>query len=459
MKNMTLGLAIVFSMSALPALADEPAFQFLREVKTSEHQQEELLAIMLDTDVFAATQDGLPDVRLVDGKGEVAPYLLRRVQATRSRKVHSTWTAGQLSARPLDDGGLEITAELREKDPQPTGLRLVSPLKNFEHRVRIYTSADGMKWEPAGDEAVIFDYSRYVDVRSDKISFPETDRRHFRIVIDDVTAEQESELLRLTRRLRGAEETERSERVTIDRRPFRIDRVDFVREEEQKQATGDEKVKYPVLKFQVEQDSENQQTIIFVDTKRQPLTSLKLATSDKNFIRRAVVEVEKVKGVKRTWRKIGEGAVSRIDFKNLKRENLSISFRESRQAQYRIVIDNRDNAPLEITGIEAEGNRYELVFLAAPDTGYQLFYGAADAESATYDTAAIQELLRRGFQPLQVELGVQQPSEGASRPAAFRWTQLLNNSWLLGSVITLLVIVLGWGLYHAVKRMDKLQSD
>jgi hypothetical protein len=145
-----------------------------------------------------------------------------------------------------------------------------------------------------------------------------------------------------------------------------------------------------------------------------------------------------------------------VDFKTLKRETLSISFPESRHSQFRIVIDDRDSPPLEVTGIKAEGNVYEVVYLAAPDVHYQLLYGSADAEPAKYDTAALQELLRERFRPTQAELGPQTTPQGGRVPPAFKWSKLVNNPLLLGAVITLLVVLLGWALYRAVKRMDNV---
>ena len=448
-----------------PVLADDAAFRFSRDVKPPPLKHEELLAITLDTEIFAATQDEFADVRLRDAEGKSVPFLLRKLQTTRARAARTTWPAREPAARPLDDGGLEITLQIDEDDkhPHPNGLSLVSPLKNFKQRVRVFTSADGTEWEPAGEETVIFDYSRYMDVRSDSVSFPETKRRHFRIVIDDVTLEQESELLALTRRLQGAQEAERTERVTVDRRPFRIERIDFWREEHEERGIRDETEQYPVAAHRVEEDREKHRTIIHVDMQRQPLTSLKLETPDRNFSRHAVVEVEKVQGVKKTWQKVGEGTLSRVDFKNLKREELAISFPESRQTQYRIVVDNRDSPPLAVSGIKAEGTIYEAVYLAAPDKHDspdrhdRIVYGAIDAERATYDTAAIQELLGKGFRPSRAELGPEGPS--AVGPAPFKWSKLLNNPLLLGGAVTVLVILLGWGLYGAVKRMDKLPGD
>jgi len=450
-------MSLVLVLWAHAGQASEPKFQFSRGIVTPSMSQEELLSVTLDTSVFGATQVLLPDVRLLDGQGGAVPYLLRKARTTRIGTVRNTWSAQQPDARPLKEGGLEITVELEKDDPQPNGLTLVSRLKNFEQRVHIFASRTGENWEPAGEEAVIFDYSRYMDVRKDSVRFRETPNRHIRIVIDDVTTEQESELLALTRQLRGAEETGREERVTIKRRPFRIERINFWREVERERSSGDKKSEYPVSEYRVEQDSENQQTLIMIDTSREPLTSLELQTPARNFSRRAAVEVEEKRGVNTSWRKIGENTLTRIDFKGLKQEKLTISFPESRQDSYRLVIDNRDSPPLEVKGIKASGNVYELLFLATPRTRYQLVYGSTEADPPRYDTAAIQQVLSKGFQPAQAELGAL--GHGTGQSPVFQWSDLLNNRGLLFGAIAVLVIVLAWGLFHAVKRFDNLPSE
>lgn len=440
---------------AREACGAEAAFQFSKEVRSPKLEQEELLAVALDSDVFAATQDTLADVRLSDAAGKPIPYLLRKAQTTIAGREKKTWPARRFSARPQDDG-LVITVELDKDDPHPNGLTIVSPLRNFEQRASVETSADAVEWTPVGEETVIFDYSRYLDVRNDSISFPETARRSFRIIIDDVTVEQRSELRAFARRLEGDQERERTELSAVERRPFRIDRIDFWREVEKQQVTGDEKAKYPATGHHVDHDAKNHRTIVQFDSRRQPLTTLKLKTADRNFSRHAAVEVKEVHGAARRWREIGSGTLSRIDFKSFRREHLTISFPQARQTQYRFVIDDRDSPPLAIEGIEAEGDVYELVYLAIPGERYHLIYGSLDAEAANYDTAAIQELLRSGFQPTRAELGSEGPSPGAGQPARIRPSELINNPLLLGTVILLLMVVLGWGLYRAMQRIDKL---
>lgn len=450
-------LALLGSTATLATVrAEEPPFQVSREVKTPPLEQEELLGVRLDADVFADVRDGLPDLRLYDDVGLPTPYVVRKAQATKTRTVRKTWTPQRLEAKPLGDDGLEITVKLDDRDPRPEGVRLVTALRDFEHRVRVFTSADGKNWESAADEALVFDYSRFVDVRNDDVSLPKTEQRHYRFVVDDATAEQESELLTLTRRLRGADETERTEKVTIDRRPFRIDRLEFRVDERQERAAGDEKIVYPISGFRVETDAKNRRTVVTIDVPRPPLTALRIETPDRNFSRRTVVEVKATRGVQTEWRSIGEGTLSRVDFKNLQRENSAIGFPESRHAQYRLVIDDRDSPPLQITGVAAEGNAYDLFFMAAPGQRYRLKYGSPDAPSASLDAAAVEEVLNKGFRPLAAELGEPHREPSVARATPWRWTELLNNRLLMGGVIVLLAAVLGWGLVRAVKRVENL---
>jgi len=452
----------VIALVAICAVAGaaEPTFRYTKQLDLPTLEQEELLAVTLDSDVYAATRGGLPDLRIRNDGDSDASFLLRKSTKVEPETARSYWAARTRSVRPLEDGGLEITLHLEPEDPQPQGLRIVTPLHNFEQRVRVFSSADGDNWQPIGDEGLIFDYSQYMDFGSDDISFPLSDRRDFRILIDDVTQEQESQLMNLTRELRGGEEVQRQERTTINRRPFRIDRVLFWRDVVRRQATGDRQVAYAVAGFQLENDPAAQQSIITVDSRRQPLTSFKLVTDSHNFSRHAQVEVERTQGVQHTWRSIGAANLSRLDFRNLRREELTIRFPESRETKYRIVIDNRGSQPLAVTSVEAEGNEYQMVFLApVPQQQYELAYGSETADPPDFDTAAISASLAAGYQPTIVDLGKQVDTPGAGEPPAFAMSQFVNNPLFLGGIAILLVAALAWGLYHAGHRLDSLSQD
>jgi hypothetical protein len=267
-------------------------------------------------------------------------------------------------------------------------------------------------------------------------------------------------MMELTRRLRNGEEKERAEKIEIERRPFRIDRVEFWSEATQDRWTGDRKASYPVTGFRVENKPDARETLLYFESRREPLTSFKLVSGSRNFSRHARVEVEEPQGVQKNWRTICDGTISRIDFHNLNREELTVSFPESRQGAYRIVIDNRDSAPLDVTGVEAEGNVYELVFMdAVPAKRYRLAYGNETVEPPSYDTAAIRAGLAADFRPTAASLGEQIQAAGGGQPGTFAFSRLVNDVRILCGVAAVMVAALGWGLYRAGRRLNDLPRD
>ena len=170
------------------------------------------------------------------------------------------------------------------------------------------------------------------------------------------------------------------------------------------------------------------------------------------------MQVEEKRGVRSSWRQIGQRTLTRINFKRLRSEELKVTFSENRREQYRMVIDNRDSPPLDVSGIQAAGNVYELVFFAVPKETYRLVYGNAEAEPAGYDTVAIQQALNEGFRPTRASLGEREPGVDVDR-RGLRLSDILSHTGFLITVVVLLVIVLGWGLYQAAGRIQEVPPD
>ena len=66
MKSKAFWMAFVMGSAVSPSFADKAEYQFSREIKSPPLKQEELLGIRVDPEIFAATRDGLPDVRILD---------------------------------------------------------------------------------------------------------------------------------------------------------------------------------------------------------------------------------------------------------------------------------------------------------------------------------------------------------------------------------------------------------
>lgn len=215
---------------------------------------------------------------------------------------------------------------------------------------------------------------------------------------------------------------------------------------------------YPIEQFQVNQEAGTGHTLIEIPMRRQPLTGFLVETPNRNFSRRARVQVPEGPGVRGDWETIGEATLSRIDFREVQREELEVTFPERRAARYRMIIENGDSPPLRVVGFRAKGPAYRLVFLAAPSADYRLFYGSESAERPEYDTAPLRTLLDRHYRPIEATLGSEErnPAFGSRSDGGIR--AVLSNPFVLGGLIALLLILLAWGLYRAGQRVDRVSE-
>jgi hypothetical protein len=430
-------------------------FKFSKPIEMPPIEAAEMIVVALDDEIYEATNDDFSDIRLLENGQTSAPFLIRSAGETRIDSQRQFLKIEKQTAKPLDDGGLEITLTLEKDQPQITGLRLVSSLRNFEHRVRVYASPDAAEWTPVAEDGLIFDYSRFIDVRNDSITFAAMPERSIRIVIDDVTAEQESRLLELTRSLRQGEEQGVTERYSVDRRPFRVDGVEVWSDIPRRVIDATKRVPVEVASVAVDHDKDQRVTTVSFETRRQPLTGVTLRTDSKNFNRPARLEIPPENATSTRWRTVASGILSSIDFKSLAKIELSLSFPESRHARYRLVIENGDNPPLDIRGVVAEASEKEMFFLAAPKSEWTVVYGNPQARMPGYDDVAIRRALSEGFESEPAKFGPQTRYVAATA-RTMAWEDWVNNRWILMGVISFLVVVLGWVLYRAAVRVDGL---
>jgi hypothetical protein len=454
---MTTRLAVVFCIGlSLTAHTDagEPPLRLSKQLDRGGATGEQILAVLLDSDIYAATRDAYPDLRIVDDQGAKVPYLLEPVTRRETTPVRQPCASKVVSLHVDEGKGLEIVVELDEKAPSANGATIRTPLADYERHVRVYGSRTGDNWVPLVSDGAIFDYSRFMDVRNRDVVIPDNDFRRFKVVVEHELDERESPLRDL---IRGRGEGKKDEQVEITqtlRRPFRIDGVDLWRTVETDRGSKAETFPYTTSDFRVEPESQKKATLVEIKSRREPLTGLSISTTSKNFSRPAKVFVPFQDGVRTDWVEVGHGTLSLIQIRGFRRALLRVDFPEQRQDRYRLVIDNADNPPLEITGISAEGTGHRLVFLGTEGRTYRVEYGSDTAQPPSYDTASVLGSLQKGFQPVTLKLG-QEVADPGYKPAG-GLSDLFNNRVFLTLAIIVMVLVLAWALFRAGQRIKDM---
>jgi len=452
-----LKIGLVLGLVAVASADDvETRLRVQKDVVRAESNGDEILAVPLDDAVYAGARDGFPDVRVLDDRGAEVPYRIETIGKSRTVVDHEACPSRIVSLNLREGEALEVVVELDEHAPAADGATIRTPLADFERRVRVYGERSG-EWAPLKDDGRIFDYARFMDVRSLDVTFTGEGVRRFRFVIEREQDERESPFRQLIReRVRGEKERE-TEVTSILRRSFRIDRIDLWRKVERPGAVEDEAFPYSATVLRVETDEKEKTTRIDVESDRQPLTGLRLRTSSRNFSRPARVLVPDDRTGRERWVEIGRGTLTRVVFRDFRHEETKIEFPERRSERYRLVIENADNPPLDVAGVEAEGRGRRLVFLADAGRSYRVAYGSDALDAPRYDVSTVLEAIDRAPRPTPAALGPERPNP-LYRPSADRPSRPDGAAFLWLAVV-LMVAVLSWALLRAGRRLKRLPTD
>lgn len=449
-------IAGLFLTQAITASTSEegPVYRFSRPVVWSDGGQQSLLAVTLDSAVYAAGAVDFRDLRLIDQHGIETPFLLQKIAGSKTEIRRLPVSSETKGLEKIDDEGIVITINLDKDVANADGLTVVTGQRDFEFNLQIHGSNDGENWEKLVNNSAIYDYSRYMKVGNRDIELPSNGYRQFKIVVAKASQTRTEEVLELTRTLHGDQELQRAEKTELHNEPLHIERIDFWRKQSETLPETEQRFDYPVTMAKVSQDAEHKTTLIDIDTQRQPLTGFILKTSTPSFSRPVEVQIPLQQGMETRMQTIGGATLEALHFQDIKREQTGVNFPEQRQAKYLIVIRNQDNPPLEIDSVTGNGPGYRLLFLPQAGQSYQLRYGSDKADAPRYDIAPIRELLRRGYQSTTAGLGPETAASTGEDGADF--SELLNSKWFLGAAIGLMVLVLGWSLYRVGKRVGDL---
>lgn len=434
-------------------------FQYTRQINVSGLEDDTFLAIAIDSDIYAATRSGLPDLRIVDSSGSEVPYQLQQ-QASHLTRSELRFYAGKVLSLKEQQSAIEVVVARPDDVPAAAGLRLSSPIRDFERQVRVDGSRDGVHWTRLVDGALIFDYSRFIDVQNFDIELPENEFQQFKLTVEGVTDERESPYRQLTRTFTGDDEQLRVEQTRVQQRSLRINKINFFYHVSKTYDREPAETDYPPESWDSTQNDEQKLTVLTVRTRREPITAFTFSTSGRNFSRKVTIEAPQTEGTTKNWAPLGQGVLSNFEFRGFRKEQLTVHFRESRESQYRILIHNEDNPPLEITDVQARGNVYRAIFLTQPTQTYRLLYGSKTAQTPSYETASVLAALPgEAPVPTTAILGAEEAMAGfrSQRPS---WpSRVANHPATFVVAVCLMVAVLGTGLFRASRRLNTMSDD
>ena len=455
-----LALGATLSFAQDPVGFDTSPYQYQREI-TGTPVGDRLLSLSFDADLYRHSGPDHRALRLVKEVGGTLTELPRLIVPVDppARPAGSQRITHRIdSFEENGDGSIDVIVELTGTKTPAAELEIATPLRDFEKSVTVSVSSDGATWTPLVNEALVFDYERFLDFRRTAIDLPATPARRFKVRLAGATDQQRSLVRELSRTVSDAAGVSVSESGTVETRQFRIDELRFFTAAdetvEKKNGKSDE---LTILEQTV--DADDNRTVILLDGGNLPLHELALDTEDRNFRREVLLQVPGVEA-EDAWRTIERGFVHSYHVGEFREARLSLVFAERRSDRYRLVIQNGDNPPLRLTRVTGKSRLEEMLFLASPGDRLFLFLGASSDAIAPprLDTAAILAAKQSGVTRAKLEPGPlrENPNYRKEAPADRR---LLESKGLLWSIISVVVAMMIWILYLTLKRIDEIEGE
>jgi len=444
---------------ALPCLAAAPGdFQWRQPIVREDPTREEVLAVRLGNDLYAATRDDLADIRVFDGDGAEVPYVLERAVRRRTRVESEVAPTEVLSLDDLADNVIEVVVRQTAPGPvPPTRLSVQTPLHDFDKRVTVWGSRDREGWTALCEDQPVFDYRRFMDVRRTDVDFGPGDYTFYKVSIRNVAEVAASPFVELSRETRDNRTVSEFSRTILQRRDFRIDRMTFWRSVRRDNAPEEQTVEYPVEGLTVMVNPAGQRSELLIRAARQPLCAVRILTGSRNFHRRVTVEAPSPEPGA-DWTPLGGGVISDLSFGAWTQSETEVPFGERRVGELRVFIHNGDSPPLSITGVQLIGKAHRLRFLAARNGVYRVCFGNGAAKLPRYDAGAVLARIPGAEPPRESALGEAVENPDWSRPR-LRLGRLLERRGLLAGALVVMVGVLAVGIWQAAGRINRLPEE
>ncbi|MFO7820521.1 MAG: DUF3999 family protein [Lentisphaeria bacterium] len=420
-------------------------YAYYRDITGAEVSRDQLMAVPLEGEVYDVANHGYTDVRVFEREtGREIPRLIRPRQETSETRVEKQHRAQIIDLIKQQNNRIQIIVKVPDNLSEIVGLRVATPLRNYERSI----SVSGAGGELLAADELLYDYSRFADVRQNKVYFAPGEYKSLTVTFKAVTDKQAARLMKLKETFTGGVSTGRTETKTIERRPFRIDAISVITRHVNRNTVSYVKKRYQPEKLETTLDKEGN-TVVDIHTLRQPLTALTVMTDQHNFSRPVILKAISENRAKAADRRLAAKKIYDLNYGDIRERDMSLKFKETRNRKMRLRIKNGEYQPLAVNEVQLTGNIYEVLFLARPGAQYSVYYGKSAAEPAELDPSALQRLLQKDIEPITASLA------GCFDNPAFKpeTSHFLNSNVLLMSVVVLMVLVLGGLLYGITKKV------
>jgi hypothetical protein len=451
--HLTIVLLTILGFVLCAEVKDCDHLRFIKIAKPeSVKSNADIIAINIDSEVFNQTDNLYAGIRLADELGKMVPFAIKILMAEKTVVSQKECYSKVISLKRHPNNSVEIILKKNEDGLIPDALNIQTPNRNFEKQLVVWGSNDQKSWQVLNKDAEIFDYSKIIGLSKTSVTLEKQNFKYYKVVISNFSEEKASPYKNFLKETRQGKEFSLVEKTAQRKEELKLDRIILLASVEEKKVSRNATKEYQTKTIKVLK--KEHKTNILVETYKQPLTSFHIETDSCNFSR--TVKVCSSNDLKK-WQVIADDkSFYAIKVKGYYKECKNINFPETRSKYYKIIIKNKDAAPIDSPKIKAFGNIYrcETLWSASLKT-VLLFYGGK-LSCPNYDVQEIMDKIKNPvFSVYKLETQEDNPNYN---PELKKEEKPVNYKILFIIFIGIMVVVLGWILAKNIGKIDEVKD-
>ncbi|MCP3967782.1 MAG: hypothetical protein GY750_00475 [Lentisphaerae bacterium] len=406
-------------------------------------------AAVFTSEMYKFLNDSYTNLRIYDSKGQQVPYVVRPVMKNALVTSSKTYIARIKSLSRLGDSKSII--ELVVSGPKQKNrevfivkrIMIDTPLKNFEKTITVFGSNDCKSWKTLVAEAKIYDYSSIVNLRNTVINIPASQWDFYKLKIVNFS---EVKAMPGFNRLIKKNSSTNNQSVATQSFYRRVDfKVSNITLEAQASVDRvDRRLTSWKPAFVDAQQKTGKSDVFEIYTSQEPLVAVKVKTNSVNFARYCKLEYVDESGKSHN---ISGKKIFSYDLPGIIQHDLTLRFNEQQHEHYRLMIENKDNLPLENISFKLESNNYQAVLLGkGVSMPLQLYFGGKNIPAPDYDVDDILAKVKSPeFTRLKLDAAISNTSFDQALGGSKKYRKLIMYG-AFGAVVLVLVVILALSL-------------
>ncbi len=388
------------------------------------------------------------DIRVLNSDGVELPYFLRRGDEQTGKLAEKT-VEGEISNLIVRNGRTEFVVDFGGGVLPHNKITIDTKSPNFTRMVTLYGSderlpLDDAKWGVIAENRYIYSYNDAkagVFASSKTITYQPTGFRYIKVVINrDKKQPTESVSVSSARATLKGVDNEKTILSSIQ------DNTNVVRSR----------------LLEIKQNIEKKSTEVYVDlgSAGVAVSGAVLKVEGTNFTRKVTVQGSLDMSSTTVWNTLGSGDLHKIDATLYQGSKLDLTFSPKRYRYIRVLVQNNDSKPLDITGIDLITRPDYIVFSnvggAKDKTFVDVYFGSQKVKTPTYDLSG--ELLygtTDKFHLFEVGKVEQNPFFNPALPVV-PWSE--QNKWAINTALVVLALVIAGFVFSYIRKISVIKK-